>query len=177
MLLASRSLLPKKESLMKPTGARPIGMLGLLGAAILACTIFGCSSAAHTPEGFRGIKWGAKTASVPGLHQVARNGKLDLYEKTGEVLTMDDIKLQRVVYAFYEDSFYMGMSYFPSDSFMKMEAVLTGKLGKPSEVDNDPNKLIWDSDNVSVLLTANGPGQTRLVYMYKPIQLEVELKK
>lgn len=167
----------KRKDSMKATGARPFGIFGLIGAAIVACAIFGCSSSARVPEGFRGVKWGTKTSSVPGLRQVAGNGKLELYEKTGEALKTDDIKLDRVVYAFYKDRFYMGMAYFPSDSFMKMEAVLTGRLGKPSEIDNDPNKLVWDSDDVSVLLTPEGPGQTRLVYMYKPIQLEVELKK
>lgn len=162
---------------MKPTGTRLFGIFGLLAAAIVSCAIFGCNSAAREPKDFRGITWGEKTSSVPGLHQVAGDGKLDMYEKTGEVLKMGDVKLSRVLYAFYKDRFYMGMAYLPSDSFMKMEAVLTGRLGKPSEIDNDPNKLIWDGDNTSVLLTPEGPHQTRLVYMYKPIQLEVELKK
>lgn len=162
---------------MKRIGTRTFGIFGLLAAAYLVCALSGCSSAVHVPTGFRGITWGAKTSSVPGLHQVAGNGKLDLYEKTGEALQMGDVKLTRVVYAFYKDQFYMGMAYFPSAGFMRMEALLTEKFGKPSEVDNDPDKLIWDSNNVSVLLTADGPGKTRMVYMYKPIQLEVELKK
>ncbi|MDR3569439.1 MAG: hypothetical protein P4L43_15550 [Syntrophobacteraceae bacterium] len=151
--------------------------LGLFTAAFLACAIFGCGSAAHEPKDFRGLKWGEKTSAVSGLHQVAGSGDLALYEKSGEVLKMGDIELDRVIYAFYKDSFYMGMAYFSSEGFMKMEAVLTEKLGKPSEVDNNPDNLIWDSDNVSVLLTPAGPGQTRLVYMYKPTQLKVELKK
>ncbi|MDA8306355.1 MAG: hypothetical protein M0Z81_05965 [Deltaproteobacteria bacterium] len=148
-----------------------------MAAAFFALTLYGCSKPVHPPEGFRGIKWGAKTSSVPGLHQVAGKGDLQLYEKTGEVLTMGGIKLNRVIYAFYKDQFYMGMAYFSADDFMRMEAVLTERFGKPSEVDNNPNTLIWDSNNVSVLLTPEGLHQTRLVYMYKPIQLEVELKK
>jgi hypothetical protein len=162
---------------MKPTSARPFALLSLLAAAVVACALFGCGSGVHEPQDFRGVKWGAKSASVPGLHRVAGNANLDLYEKSGEVLKMGDIKLNRVIYAFYKDGFYMGMAYFSSEDFMKMEAVLTAKLGKPSEVDNNPNNLIWDSDSVSVLLTPGGTGQTRLVYMYKPTQLEVELKK
>ncbi len=161
---------------MKPTTIR-LAIFRLLAAAFLACAIFGCGPSAHPPQNFRGVAWGAKTSSVPGLRQVAGNGDLALYEKTGEVLKMEDIKLDRVIYAFYKDRFYMGMAYFPSVGFMKMEAVLTDRLGKPSEVDKNPNDLIWDSENVSVLLTPAGANQTRLVYMYKPIQLEVELKK
>ncbi|MGC9195461.1 MAG: hypothetical protein ACP5IL_08415 [Syntrophobacteraceae bacterium] len=148
-----------------------------LSAAFFACAIFGCSSATHAPESFRGIKWGAKTSSVAGLSQVAVKGDLSLFEKSGDRLQLGDIKLTRVIYAFYKDQFYMGMAYFPSESFMKMEAVLTGKFGKPAEVDQNPNKLLWDSDYVSVVLTPAGPKQARVVYMYKPIQLQVELKK
>ena len=156
---------------MKRDFARPFAI------AFLLCAIFGCSQAGRQPGDFRGVKWGAKRSTVPGLQKVAGNGDLYLYEKSGEVLKTGDIKLDRVIYAFYKDSFYMGMAYFPSGGFMKMEAVLTAKLGKPETVANNPDNLIWDSDNVSVLLTPAGTGQTRLVYMYKPIQLQVELKK
>jgi hypothetical protein len=148
-----------------------------LAVSLFVCAIFGCTSATHPPTSFLGIKWGAKTSSVAGLSQVAVKGDLTLYERSGDRLEMKDIKLTRVIYAFYKDQFYMGMVYFPSDSFMKMEAVLTGKFGKPAEVDKDPNRLLWDSDYVSVVLMPAGPNQARLVYMYKPIQLQVELKK
>jgi hypothetical protein len=59
-----------------------------------------------------------------------------------------------------------------------MGQMLTRELGQPAKPDNTPSKLIWDSDNVSVLLTSGeNSDQARLVYLYKPIQLEVELKK
>lgn len=158
--------------------SRHVGALGLFLVAFLACTLFGCSSpAARVPDGFRGVKWEAKASSVSGLRQVAGNGKLLLYEKTGDRLQMGDVKLNRVVYGFYKDRFYMGMAYFPSDGFKKIEEIMTRRLGQPVKVDNSPTNLIWDSDNVSVLLSQDGPNQGRLVYMYKPIQLEVELKK
>jgi hypothetical protein len=163
---------------MKQTGNGLLGIFGLLALSVfLACAVLGCGPTAGAPKDFRGVTWGVKASSVPGLQQVAGKGELKLYEKSGEVLQTADIKLNRVIYAFYKDRFYMGMQYFPSRSFMKMEAVLTGKLGKPSEVDKNPNNLVWDSDEVSVLLTPAGQDQTRLVYMYKPIQLQVELKK
>jgi hypothetical protein len=154
-------------------------VLGLCGLSVVffVCAIFGCTSATHAPASFRGIKWRAKTSSVAGLSKVAVQGDLTLYEKSGDRLEMKDIKLSRVIYAFYKDQFYMGMEYFPSESFMKMEAVLTGEFGKPAEIDKNPNKLLWDSDYVSVVLTPAGPKQARLVYMYKPIELQVELKK
>ncbi len=154
-----------------------IGPLGFMAAVFLACALFGCGSSGHPPAGFRGIKWGAKLSSVPGLHKVGGQEDLGQYDKPGEVLQMGDIKLDKVVYVFYKDRFYMGMAYFSSESFMKMEALLTGKFGKPAEVDQNPDNLVWDSDRVSVVLSPEGAKEIRLVYMYKPIQLRVELKK
>ena len=55
---------------------------------------------------------------------------------------------------------------------------MTRQLGQPAKPDNTPSRLIWEGDNVSVLLTlGDSSEQGRLVYIYKPIQLEVELKK
>lgn len=154
-------------------------------AAVVACTLFGCGSpAAGEPDGFRGVKWGAEAPSVPGLNQIANEGDLYFYEKSGDQLQMEQIKLEQVVYGFYKGRFYIGMVYFPAADFGKMQEIMTRQLGqpakpdKPDESDKTASKLIWDSANVSVLLTlSDSSGVGRLVYMYKPIQLEVEVKK
>lgn len=155
------------------------GTLGLCMAACLAFTLFGCGSpAAKEPEGFRGIKWEAQASSVSGLRQIADDGNLILYEKNDDELQMGDVRLEQVIYGFYKGRFYMGMVYFPTAGFKRIEEMMTRQLGQPAKPDNTSSKLIWDSNNVSVLLTlANSSDQGRLVYMYKPIQLEVELKK
>ncbi len=70
------------------------------------------------------------------------------------------------------------MVYFPSSGFSRMQDFLTRQLGQPAKPDNTPSKIIWDGPNVSVLLTTgNGSDSARLSYLYKPLQLEVELKK
>ncbi len=164
---------------MKLPRIRRFGVLGLLLAAVLVCTVFGCGSpAAGEPDGFRGIKWGADVSSVSGLSQIAADGNLLLYEKRDDRLQMGEVTLQQVIYGFYKGRFYMGMVYFPAVDFKRIEEMVTRQLGQPANPDNTPSKLIWDSDNVSVLLTlGDTTDQGRLVYLYKPIQLEVELKK
>src|SRR5208337_855403 len=98
--------------------------------------------------------------------------------KTGDLLQMGEVRLDQVVYGFYKGRFYMGMVYFPAAGFKRIEETLTRQLGQPAKPDNTPSKLIWDGDSVSVLLTlGESSDQSRLVYIYKPIQLEVELKK
>jgi hypothetical protein len=169
----------ERGNIMKSINMRRLGVRGLWVAVFLACVGFGCGSpAAGEPDGFRGVKWSAGAASVPGIDQVAGEGDLLLYEKNDDQLQMGDVKLDRVIYGFYKDRFYMGMAYFPADGFEKVAGMLKNQLGQPAKPENTSPKLIWDGDNVSVLLTmGESPDQGRLVYLYKPIQLEVELKK
>ncbi len=164
---------------MKPTHKRRLGVFGLWLAALLTCAVFGCNApAASEPDGFRGIKWAAGAASVSMIDKIAGEGDLAFYAKNDDRLQMGEIKLDQVIYGFYKDRFYMGMAYFPAAGFQSMGEMLTTQLGQPVKPDNTSSKLIWDSDNVSVLLTLREDSdQARLVYLYKPIQLEVELKK
>jgi hypothetical protein len=164
---------------MKLLRIRKPEIFGLFLAAILASTFLGCGShAASEPDNFRNIKWGVDASSVPGLNQVAGEDKVQLYEKNDDKLEMGEVKLDQVVYGFYKGRFYMGMVYFPSVGFKRVEEILTRQFGQPAKPDNTPSKLIWDGSTVSVLLMlADSSEQARLVYLYKPIQLEVELKK
>jgi hypothetical protein len=154
-----------------------LATMGLCLAAVVVCTFFGCGSpAASEPDNFRGVKWGAELSSVSGLNKIADEGDLVFYEKSDDALHIEEIRLDQVIYGFHKGRFYIGMVYFPTVGFERMREVMTRKLGQPSKPDNTPSKLIWDSENVSVLLTL-GDSSGRLVYMYKPIQLEVEMKK
>lgn len=164
---------------MKLPHIRQIGVLGLCLASVLVCTFFGCGSpAASEPEEFRGLRWGAEASSVSGLSQIAGEGNLAVYEKSDDRLQMGEVRLNQVIYGFYKGRFYMGMIYFPAVGFKRIEEILTRQLGHPAKPDNTPSRLIWDGDSVSVLLSVgDNSDQGRLVYIYKPIQLEVELKK
>ena len=164
---------------MKSTYIRHLRVSGFCLAVFLVCTVLGCGShAASELDGFRGIKWGTEAASVSGINQIAAEGNLLLYEKNDDQLQMGEVRLEQVVYGFYKGRFYMGMVYFPSAGFKRIEEMLTRQLGEPAKPDNTPSKLIWDGDTVSVLLSlGESSDQARLVYLYKPIQLEVELKK
>ena len=167
---------------MKSSRIRKFRILGLCLAAFGAYAVLGCSSSASSesnePDNFRGIKWGEEFSSVSSLNQIAGEGGLFLYEKSNDQLQMGEVRLEQIIYGFYKSRFYMGMIYFPSVGFKRIEEMMTRQLGQPAKPDNTPSKLIWDSDNVSVLLTLGDKSdQGRLVYIYKPIQLEVELKK
>jgi hypothetical protein len=147
--------------------------------AVFIGALLGCGSpAAGDPDNFRGIKWGAEASSVSGFSQIANEGDLIFYEKGGDRLQLEEVKLDQVIYGFYKGRFYMGMIYFPATSFSRVQEIMTRQFGQPAKPDNTPSKLLWDGPEVSVLLALGDSSDVaRIVYMYKPIQLEVELKK
>ena len=147
--------------------------------AVLIGALFGCGSpAASDPDGFRGIKWGTEASSVSGFSQIATEGDLGFYEKGGDRLQLEDVKLDQVIYGFFKGRFYMGMIYFPASGFDRVQAIMTRQFGQPAKPDNTPSKLLWDGAEVSVLLAMGDTADVaRIIYIYKPIQLEVELKK
>ena len=63
-----------------------------------------------------------------------------------------------MIYGFHKGRFYIGMVYFPTVGFERMQEVMTRKLGQPSKPDNTPSKLIWDSEmSPSCSLWATAP--------------------
>ncbi len=155
------------------------GIFGLCLAAVFLMTILGCGSpSAGEPENFRGLKWGTDVGTLSGYNQIAQEGPLVFYEKHDDQLQIEDVKLEQIIYGFHKGRFYTVMIYLPSTGFNRIKEIMTRQYGQPTQPDNTPSKLIWDGPNVSVLLTsAAGQDAARLAYLYKPIQLEVELKK
>lgn len=146
----------------------------------LAVLLFGCggSSASGEPDNFRGIKWGADSSSLSGSNRIAGEGHLAFYEKDNDSLQLEGIKLDQVIYGFYKNRFYTAMIYFQASEFSRMKEIMTAKLGEPVMPDKTPSKLVWDGSTVTVLLTSAGDSNSaRLAYLFKPLQLEIELKK
>jgi len=163
---------------MKKLVSRGSWTVLVLGALLF--TVFGCggSPAAGEPDNFRDIRWGTEYSSLTGFSQIATEGDLTFYERKNDNLRIDEIKLEQVIYGFHKGRFYTAMIYFPTSGFPRMKELMTRQLGEPSKPDNTPSKLVWDGPSVTVLLsTGNSSDLARLVYLYKPLQLEVELKK
>ncbi len=152
----------------------------ILAAIALAGLLFGCggSSASGEPDNFRNLKWGADASALSGSSRIAGDGDLAFYTKENDSLQFDGLKVDQVIYGFHKNRFYTAMIYFPASGFDRMKEMMTGKLGEPGMPDKTPSKLVWDGTTVTVLLTSSGDSETaRLAYLYKPVQLEIELKK
>lgn len=177
---STRNSRPAAQNPRPAAGNRQPAAFRFLAAIALAALLFGCSgsSASGEPDNFRNIKWGADVSSLSGSSRIAGEGDLAFYAKENDSLQVDGLNVDQVIYGFHKNRFYTAMIYFPGSSFNRMKEIMTAKLGEPGMPDKTPSKLVWDGSTVTVLLTSSGDSETaRLAYLYKPVQLEIELKK
>jgi hypothetical protein len=160
------------------TGKKPLIMMAVVAAAVLAGIFYMFSgSTQREPTEFRGIAWGASARNAANLKLVAEEGDLTLYERSSEQLTVGDARVQRIVYGFHRDRFYNVMVYFESaTSFSRIKDALTKDFGAPFQPPEAEGKYFWTGDMVSLLLSFDKSTNTgRLVYFFKPLQLEAEM--
>ena len=147
-----------------------IGTVLLIGYLLLSTT-------AKEPADFRGIKWGSPTADLRDMKLLAEDGDLKFYEKTNDRMQIGDADVERIVYGFYKDRFYNVMIYFSSPaSYNRIQETLSDTFGEPFQPNESEKKLFWNGERVNLLLHFDEATNTgRVTYLYKPIQLEIEV--
>ncbi len=155
-----------------------IGGVVILLIAVLAAYTF-TSDSVKEPENFRGIKWGASAASVPGLTLLAEEGDLKFYEIKNDRMKVEDADVDKIVYGFHKDRFYNVIVYYHSaNALEKIKQGFARLYGDPVQPDQSAKKFFWNGDNVNLLLSYDdATGTGRIAYLFKPFQLESELKK
>jgi hypothetical protein len=123
------------------------------------------------------VKWGSTPQAAPGLSLTAEEGHWKFFERQGEPMTEEGLAAEKVVYSFYKDRFYSGLIYFSSlEGYEKVKAAYTNRYGEPVSPEPDSKKVFWNFDNVGILLTFDEAAASgRVVFSYKPIQLETEV--
>jgi hypothetical protein len=66
-------------------------------------------------NGFRGVKFGSPSSSIPGLSLVTERGTMKIYQKSGDTLALGACQLDKILYHFVDDKF-MGVSLFAKDA-------------------------------------------------------------
>jgi hypothetical protein len=153
--------------------------LGLVvgAVAVLAIGYLLFGSTAREPRDFRGIQWGSPVANVPEMKLLAEAGDLKFYEKTNDRMKIGDGDVERIVYGFYKGRFYNVMIYYSSPAnYQKIQEALSDAFGKPFQPNESEKKLFWNGEQVNLLLHFDEASNTgRVTYLYKPIQLEIEV--
>jgi hypothetical protein len=153
--------------------------VGLMAAAaaVLALTYLAMSGSPKEPADFRGIKWGSNIGSLPDMKLLAEDGAHKFYEKANDRKKVGEVNVDQIVYGFHKDRFYTVMIYFSSPAdFARVRDTLSSVFGNPVQVNETEKKLFWNGERVNLLLNFDDAANAgRLIYLFKPIQLEVEV--
>ncbi len=146
-------------------------------AAVLVMAYLFLTSTAKEPADFRGIKWGSNIRDLPDMKLLAEEGDLKFYEKTNDRMKIDNVDADKIIYGFYKDRFYNVMIYYSSLAhYTRMRETLSNTFGKPFQPNESEQKLFWNGEHVNLLLHFDEATDTgRITYLFKPIQLEIEV--
>jgi hypothetical protein len=164
-------------SLFQPE-KRLLKLASIVGViAVVAVAYLFLSNTPKEPSDFRGIKWGSNVRGLPEMKLLAEEGDLKFYEKTNDGPKIGDVDVDKIVYGFYKDRFYNVMIYYSSPaSFTRIRETLSNTFGVPFQPNETEKKLFWNGEHVNLLLNFDEATNTgRLTYLFKPIQLEIEV--
>jgi hypothetical protein len=113
-------------------------------------------------NGFRGVAFGTEFAKFSGLTVDQDRGKLKLYTKKGEDLTLGLAKLGTIVYHFFDGKFY-GVSLHAVDIADTRTLLAIVNTGFGAGVKLDPNNTIWQGQKAWAQFSQNpGSGEGTL---------------
>jgi len=147
-------------------------LVGLLGAGYLLLP-----ETKKEPAEFRGMKWGSKVHDLAAMKLLAEEGDLKFFEKAGEVTKIGDAVVDKIIYGFYQDRLYNVMIYYSAPAgFPKFREALSKEFGPPFQPIETEKKCFWNGEQVNLLLNFDETSATgRIIYLFKPIQLEIEV--
>jgi hypothetical protein len=139
---------------------------GVLALSVLPCIL--SSDLAHAvritnePNGFNEYTWGSPVAGFPGLQQARELGKAEgterivVYEKPGEVVTLNGVPLSRIRYRFVDGQLEsIVLSYEGRESRDKLLQWVEEHYGKltPSERRVQFTQVEWFGEKTEVTLS------------------------
>jgi hypothetical protein len=153
-----------------------VGLMVVLALIMLVTYMF-LPGTRQEPAEFRGMKWGSNIRELPDMKLMAEEGDLKFFERPNDLAKIGDADVDKIVYGFYKDRFYNVMVYYRSlSNFSKMQEMFSREFGKPFQPNASEKKLFWNGEQVNLLLNFDDASNTgRISYLFKPIQLEVEV--
>lgn len=147
-------------------------LVGLLGAGYLLLP-----ATKKEPADFRGMKWGSNVRDLPEMKLLAEDGDLKFFEKADELTRIGDAAVDKIIYGFFKDRLYNVMIYYSSPAdFARFREALSKEFGPPFQPVESEKKCFWNGEQVNLLLSFDETSTTgRIIYLFKPIQLEIEV--
>jgi hypothetical protein len=107
-----------------------------------------------TADGFRGIKYGTELSSLTGFKLDQDQGAIKFYIKKNDKLTLGPIKLEAIVYHFFNDKLF-GVSLHTNtegstESLLRVAQTLFGNGSNPNE-----SQEVWKGKKISAIYSVN----------------------
>lgn len=138
---------------------------------LLALFVSFCQSgwAAETPNGFRGITWGAPLSGLSGMVVTDDSGQVKYYRRTGDSLNLGEAKLEQLSYGFYNGKFYSALIEFQGRiNFEKAKTHLLSTYGETAKIGSGGMNYKWETSNgISVSLKYSANNQQGYVFFFK----------
>lgn len=148
--------------------------------ALITCLFFPCATyagATDIQQGFLHYKWGDSPASHAGLTRLGDNGEVSYYSKSGEIYSVGDVSIDKVIYGFYKDRLF-GV-YLNIDSievYDRLRDHMTSLYGLPAYKATADNQYTskWKHQDVTVKLKMDQPARKmKLAFYYRPLASEL----
>ena len=139
------------------------------------------AGASDLQKGILQYQWGDSTARYNGLSKLDDKGEVSYYSKPGEIYTIGEVSVDKVIYGFYRDQLF-GV-YLNIDSIEYYDELLLhmkSQYGLPAYKTTADNLIVykWKQQDVTIKLKMNKPARKmKLAFYYRPLSSKLTAKQ
>ncbi len=139
------------------------------------------AGASDLQKGILQYKWSDSASRYNGLSKLGDKGEVSYYSKPGEIYTIGEVSVDKVIYGFYRDQLF-GV-YLNIDSievYDKLFLHMKSQYGLPVYKTTLDNRLVykWKQQDVAIKLKMNKPARKmKLAFYYRPLSSKLNAKQ
>ena len=139
------------------------------------------AGASDLQKGILQYKWGDSASRYNGLSKLDDKGEVSYYSKPGEMYTIGEVSVDKVIYGFYRDQLF-GV-YLNIDSIKVYDKLLLhrkSQYGLPGYKTTADNLIVykWKQQDVTIKLKMNKPARKmKLAFYYRPLSSKLNAKQ
>jgi len=131
-------------------------------------------------KSFGDLKWGTRMSAINGLEKNKAAKEADgivEYRRTGENLTLAEIPLKSIQYAFWHDRLYMMILWTRGRSnFTALRDEVFRQFGQARRAEQFFEKYLWTETPNDIMLEYSKDGQQGMLWLGSPIQI-IQVKR
>lgn len=139
------------------------------------------AGASDLQKGILQYKWSDSASTYIELSKLGDKGEVSYYSKPGEIYTIGEISVDKVIYGFYRDQLF-GV-YLNIDSIEVYDELflhMKSQYGLPEYKTTSDNLFVykWKNQDVTIKLKMNKPARKmKLAFYYRPLSSKLNAKQ